>query len=204
MEELNIQELRVLGSLMEKEILTPDIYPLTANALLNACNQKSSRDPVMEMNEFELFAALAGLRKKGLAVENKFQDSRVLKYGHRLEALGAFSSKERSLLTLLFLRGPQTPGELHNRVERLASFESLADVESCLQTLAARPEPALVRLGERHSGEKEPRWLQCLSPDLGPPRPKPELNLAERVAALEAAFIEMKEQSQKLSQKPEP
>jgi uncharacterized protein YceH (UPF0502 family) len=207
MDPLNPNEVRVLGALLEKQVLTPDVYPLTLNYLVGACNQKTSREPVMELEESEVAAAILGLRKKNLAVENKMHDSRVLKYSHNLAHWGAFTSKEQAALCLLLLRGPQTSGEIRGRAERMASFESVADVEAILQALSEKSCGALVLKLDRRSGEKEPRWTQLMSPLEESAIIKPSAqssSLAERVSALERQFAELKEIIQKLSAPPAP
>jgi uncharacterized protein len=121
--------------LAEKEITTPDYYPLSLNALVNACNQKSSRDPVMELGEDEVRDALSSLGGKRLAGPVSSADSRVTKYEHRLQEVFNFDRRESAILCVLLLRGPQTPGELRGRTERMYRFEELSDVQSTLQRL---------------------------------------------------------------------
>jgi uncharacterized protein len=142
---LTVVEARVLGSLVEKEITTPDYYPLSLNALLNACNQKSSREPVMSLSEDDLRQAVHSLQNKGLVGSASGADSRVAKYEHRLQEVYNFSRRETALLCLLMLRGPQTPGELRGRTERLYRFEEIGDVLSTLQRMMER-DPPLVKL----------------------------------------------------------
>jgi len=207
METLNAAEARVLGSLLEKQALTPDAYPLTLNYLVGACNQKTSREPVMELAESEVAQALVGLRKQMLAVENKLHDSRVLKYSHNLLSLGSFTSKEQAALCLLLLRGPQTSGEIRTRSGRLAEFESVADCEAALLSLGEKScGPLAVRLARR-PGEKEARWRECMSP-AGEEAPSTvaaapqRAGLEARVSALEAQVNQLKEQLQRLSGEP--
>ncbi len=130
---LNQVEARVLGALVEKDITTPDYYPLSLNALVNACNQKNNRDPVMNLDENAVRDALAGLQEMRLAGPAGGADSRVTKYEHRLQEVFNFTRGETALLCVLLLRGPQTPGELRGRTERLHRFESLDDVHSSLR-----------------------------------------------------------------------
>jgi len=131
-------EARVLGSLIEKEITTPDYYPLSLNALVNACNQKSNRDPAMNLDEETVQHALRALNQKELAGPADTTDSRVKKYEHRLQEVFNFTRSETSILCELLLRGPQTPGELRNRGERMHRFDDLSQVQSALHLLMKR------------------------------------------------------------------
>ncbi len=158
-------EARVLGALVEKEITTPDYYPLSLNALINACNQKSNRDPVMNLNEEAVRQALDALHEKGLAGPVSGADSRVTKYEHRLQEVFNFTRGEIAILCVLFLRGPQTPGELRGRTERMHPFEDLTQVQSTLQRLMQR-EPPLVKVLPRQPGTKEARYAHLLSGDV--------------------------------------
>src|SRR6202034_3524518 len=155
-------EARVLGALVEKEVATPDYYPLSLNALLNACNQRSNRDPVMDLNEDEVRDALVGLQEHRLAGPAQGADSRVSKYEHRLGEAFNFSRAETALLCVLLLRGPQTPGELRGRTERMHRFEEIGDVLGGLQKLMER-EPPLVAVLPRHPGRKESRYAHLFS-----------------------------------------
>src|SRR5437867_8274363 len=156
-------EVRVLGSLIEKEITTPEYYPLSLNALVNACNQKSNRDPVMNLDEDAVRAAIRGLNELGFARFASSADSRVGKYEHRLNETFNFHRHEIAILCVLLLRGPQTPGELRTRTERMYSFEDLEPVHNALNLLAKR-EPPLVKVLPRRSGTKESRYAHLLSP----------------------------------------
>ncbi len=158
-------EVRVLGALVEKEITTPDYYPLSLNALVNACNQKSNRHPVMNLDENAVRDALDSLNAKGLAGAASGADSRVTKYEHRLQEAYNFSRPEIALLCVLLLRGPQTPGELRGRSERLYPFSDLSDVQSALQRLMKR-EPPLVKMLARQPGTKEARYAHLLAGDV--------------------------------------
>jgi uncharacterized protein len=158
-------EARVLGSLIEKEITTPDYYPLSLNAVVNACNQKSNRDPVMELDESAVAQALRGLQEKGLARPADNWDSRVTKYEHSLQEAFNFDRRETAILCVLLLRGPQTPGELRGRSERMHRFDDLAEVQSALQRLMTR-EPALVKMLSRRPGTKEARYAHLLSGEI--------------------------------------
>lgn len=155
-------EVRVLGSLVEKDITTPDYYPLSLNALVNACNQKNNRDPVMTLDEDRVRQALGSLADKRLVGPAGGADSRVTKYEHRMQEAFNFDRREIALLCVLFLRGPQTPGELRNRGERMYRFETLEDVQSVLERLMHR-QPPLVRVLARQPGTKESRYRHLFS-----------------------------------------
>jgi uncharacterized protein len=155
-------EARVLGSLIEKEISTPEYYPLSLNALVNACNQKNNREPVMRLEENEVRDALRALEDQQLAGPAHGAEGRVTKYEHHLQEVFNFTRGETAVLCELLLRGAQTPGELRNRAERLFHFEELADVTSVLQRLMQR-EPALVAVLPRQAGAREVRYTQLLS-----------------------------------------
>lgn len=161
---LNEVEARVLGSLVEKDVTTPDYYPLSLNALVNACNQKNNRDPVMNLDEDAVRQALETLQAKRLAGPTSSADSRVTKYEHRLQEVFNFTRGETAILCVLLLRGPQTPGELRGRSERMHHFEDLTEVQSGLQRLMQR-DPALVRVLPRQPGTKESRYKHLLSGD---------------------------------------
>jgi uncharacterized protein len=165
MTKLNEIEVRVLGSLLEKEITTPDYYPLSLNALINACNQKSNRDPVMALDERVVTEALGSLNEQGLAGQVTSADSRVPKYAHRMQEVFNFDRREMAVLCVLLLRGPQTPGELRGRAERMYQFDDLAGVESTLQHLMER-EPPLVKKLARQPGTKESRYAHLLAGDV--------------------------------------
>jgi len=154
-------EARVLGALVEKDITTPDYYPLSLNALVNACNQKSNRDPLMSLDENAVRDALYSLNEKGLASAVSSADSRVSKYEHRLQEKFNLARGETAILCVLLLRGPQTPGELRGRSERMFSFNDLSDVQSALQRLMQR-EGALVKMLARQPGTKEARYAHLL------------------------------------------
>lgn len=162
---LNETEVRVLGSLIEKDITTPDYYPLSLNALVNACNQKNNRDPVTTLNEDAVREALSTLQEKRLAGPARGADSRVTKYEHRLQEVFNFTRGETAILCVLLLRGPQTPGELRGRTERMHRFEALDEVQSVLQRLMQREEP-LVKVLPRQPGTKESRYTHLLSGDV--------------------------------------
>lgn len=158
-------EARALGSLIEKDITTPDYYPLSLNALVNACNQKNNREPVMNLDEQSVRQALEGLQNQRVAGPAKGADSRVTKFEHRLQEVFNFDRKETAIVCVLLLRGPQTPGELRTRCERMYRFEALDDVQSTLHKLMER-EPALVKMLPRQPGTKESRYAHLLSGDV--------------------------------------
>src|SRR5271166_5921232 len=155
-------EVRVLGALIEKDITTPDYYPLSLNALVNACNQKNNRDPVMALDEEAVRTALDSLQAQRLAGPASGADSRVTKYEHRLQEVFNFDRREIAILCVLLLRGAQTPGELRGRAERMYRFEALEDVNATLDRLSQR-EPALVAVLPRQPGTKESRYMHLLS-----------------------------------------
>jgi uncharacterized protein len=157
-------EARVLGALVEKEITTPEYYPLSLNALVNACNQKSNREPVMNVDEDAVVLAMRSLSEKEFAGAANTTDSRVRKYEHRLGEVFNFTRPETAVLCVLLLRGAQTPGEIRGRGERLHHFEELDDVLMALGKLMKR-EPALAMVLPRQPGTKESRYLELLSGD---------------------------------------
>jgi len=160
---LNPEEVRVLGALIEKEITTPEYYPLSLNALVNACNQKSNRDPVMACDEDEVERALESLRARGLALRSTGAGSRVPKHAHRLTEQLNPDRREIAVLCELMLRGPQTPGELRTHTERMHRFDDTGEVEGILQRLMEREPAALVVRLPRRAGEKEARFAHLLS-----------------------------------------
>ena len=159
---LATNEARVLGALIEKDITTPDYYPLSLNALVNACNQKNNRDPVMALDETAVRDALQGLQEFNLAGPAGGADSRVTKYEHRLQEVFHLLRGETAVLCVLLLRGPQTPGELRGRTERMHQFEDLDAVQASLQRLLQR-EPPLAAVLPRQPGTKESRYAHLLS-----------------------------------------
>ena len=158
-------EVRVLGSLIEKDITTPEYYPLSLNALVNACNQKTNRDPVMQLDEDAVRGALDGLQEQRMAGPARGADSRVTKYEQRLQEVFNFTRPEIAVLCVLLLRGPQTPGELRGRAERMHRFEVLEDVQSALQKLMQR-EPPLAKVLPRQPGTKESRYAHLFGGDV--------------------------------------
>lgn len=191
MEPLSAAEARVLGALVEKDITTPDYYPLTLNALVNACNQTSNREPVMALGEAAVEQALGALRERRLAFLFQGADSRVAKFGHRVAETLELERPAIAVLCVLLLRGAQTVGEVRARTGRMHEFESLEATEAALQALAARvPEPLVVRLA-RQPGMKEQRYAHLLAGPVAAPVAGEEIPPAlptdeSRVARLEA------------------
>ena len=201
---LTAAEARVLGALMEKEATTPEYYPLSLNALLNACNQKSSREPVMQLAEDDVRQALHTLDRKGLAGAARGGDSRVAKYEHRTAEKFNLRRDEAALMCCLLLRGPQTAGELRGRTERVHPFEDIEAVLAGLQRLAVR-EPALAKQLARQAGMKEARWAQLLTGEpaevvaaetAGPE----ERERPSEIAALRAEIAELRERVERLEE----
>src|SRR5438309_1657125 len=200
-------ECRVLGSLVEKESTTPEYYPLSLNALVNACNQKSNRDPVMNLDEGAVREALHSLEGQALVRSVSPADSRVTKYEHRLQEAFNFYRHETAILCLLLLRGPQTPGELRSRSERLHAFDDLGAVQSSLQHLMTR-EPPLVKALPRQPGTKETRYVHLLSGDVAQAEPeqKPQPDVGgisadgDRVRKLEEEIASLKNEVADLKQ----
>src|SRR6266516_3591917 len=194
--ELDAIELRVLGCLMEKQLATPEYYPLTLNALIAACNQKSNREPVMELPESDVQRALDRLQEEKLVW--RVVGGRAVRFDHNLDKVWHLKAGEKAIMTLLFLRGPQTPGELRGRSDRLHRFESVAEVEDTLRDMAAHSEP-LVRELQRRPGQKESRWAHTVGgtiveseePGLGPPDSREPMSV--RVIRLEERVEQLAE-----------
>jgi len=181
--ELSETEVRVLGSLVEKETTTPEYYPLSVNALINACNQKTNREPVLTLDEEAVRTALRSLTDRAM-VRSASGDSRVPKFEHRLNELYNFHRHEIAVLCVLMLRGPQTPGELRTRAERMYAFEDLDATHSALNLLMRR-EPPLVKILPRQPGTKESRYMHLLCGDVV----LEETASAQEDKGLEAAVI---------------
>jgi len=209
--KLTPAEARVLGSLIEKEITTPDYYPLSMNALINACNQRSNREPVMDIDDDDLRQALHSLEAKQLAGRARSADGRVTKYEHWLGEAFNFSRAETALICVLLLRGPQTPGELRSRTERLHEFIEISDVIAGLQKLMER-DPSLVALLPRQPGARESRYAHLLcgpvesvststpgSPATDSPISNPVLD--DRIAQLESTVAELQREVATLREK---
>ena len=207
-------EARVLGALVEKEVTTPDYYPLSLNALINACNQRSNREPVMDLDEEEVRLALHRLEDLRLAGRARGADGRVTKYEHWLGEFFNFSRAETALICVLLLRGPQTPGELRGRTERMHRFDELTEVTAGLQKLMER-EPPLAAILPRQPGTKESRYAHLLSGGvealsaaenaLGARTPsqsaEPDAGHEERIVRLEATIVELRQEMATLRQK---
>jgi uncharacterized protein YceH (UPF0502 family) len=197
---LDAEQVRVLGSLLEKEVTTPEYYPLSLNALLNACNQKSNRDPVVHFDEQIVERALYTLRDTGLLLNVTGAGSRVPKFGHRLSEKLNLGRRELAIICELMLRGPQTVGELRTRAERMHRFDDLAEVESVLDRM-----PELVTKLPRRPGEKEVRYAHLLS---GPPPAAVDTGeliadsappaRSDRIATLEAEVAQLRRELEDL------
>jgi len=203
--KLNEYEVRVLGALLEKDMSTPEYYPLSLNALVNACNQKSNRDPVVSYAAETVESALDSLREKKLVLIHTGGDNRVPKYSHRLSETLNLGNRELAILCELLLRGPQTPGELNSRARRLHAFDELAAVESCLDRLMTWDPQALAVKLPRQPGARESRYAHLLSGEptvpetAAEPRPfeRPE-SVGERLARLEAEVEALRNAVQRL------
>lgn len=196
--QLDPVETRVLGSLMEKEITTPEYYPMSLNALVNACNQKSNRDPVVSYDDDDVENAIERLKHKGLTLTFTGGGSRVAKYGHRLSERLNLGRRETAILCELMIRGPQTVGELRNRADRMHKFDDLAEVESVLERMAE----LVVKL-PRRMGEKEARYAHLLSgePQVEASGPIPADSTPprqDRIAALEAEVAKQRDELEDL------
>jgi uncharacterized protein YceH (UPF0502 family) len=198
---LSLLETRVVGTLFEKKHTVPDSYPLTLNALVSGCNQKTSRSPVMEASEAEVRSAIDSLKSRNMVVESS--GGRVARFEHNLDRVLQVPSQSAALLAALMLRGPQTAGELRSSCERMHSFSDISAVQGFLDELAARPAGALVAELPRLPGSRENRWAHLLS---GTPKQEPQLRqepqadvplgemaaLKASVARLEAEVVELK------------
>jgi len=204
---LSQAEARVLGALLEKEATTPDYYPLSLNALMNACNQRSNREPVMDLTEDDVRQALRGLEDDRLAGAARGADGRVAKYEHWLGEAFNLTRAETALLCVLLLRGPQTPGELRGRTERMHRFEEITDVTAGLQKMMER-EPALAAVLPRQPGTKEARYAHLLTGPVEAAQaatsaPAAGVPAADegRIAQLEATMAELRREVETLRAK---
>jgi uncharacterized protein len=154
---------RILGTLIEKETTTPDYYPMTLNSLINACNQKSNREPVMQLSEETVMNALDDLKAKRLIWQRTVFGARAMKYEHNIKSFFEFTDKQLAVLCILMLRGPQTIGEIRLRTERMCTFESLEEAESAVRSLIAQDDGPLVLELPRQPGRKEPRFIHLFS-----------------------------------------
>jgi uncharacterized protein YceH (UPF0502 family) len=185
-------EVRILGSLIEKGITTPDYYPLTLNALTNACNQKSNRSPVVTYEETIVVRGLETLQDKELAEKIHKADSRVPKYQHLFMKKFNLSRPEIAVMCVLMLRGPQTGGEIRARAERLYKFGGLKEVEEVLEDLTAREEPMVIQL-PRQTGRKERRYMHLLSGE-------PEIKESDYSSADEPATLQVRAENERIAQ----
>jgi uncharacterized protein YceH (UPF0502 family) len=210
---LSAAQARVLGALVEKEVTTPEYYPLSLNALINACNQRSNREPVMDLDEEDVRLALRLLEEKRLAGRARGAESRVTKYEHWLGEVFNFTRAETALVCVLLLRGPQTPGELRGRTERLHRFDEIGEVLAGLQKLMER-EPPLAAVLPRQPGTKESRYAHLLSgpvesiaaafvaePGFVRREAGGDAGQEERIAQLEATVAELRQEVIALRQK---
>ena len=215
--ELTVHEARVIGCLIEKQIATPDQYPLSLNALVNACNQKSNRDPVLDLDEREVQAVVDGLMRRQLVMEKSGFGSRVPKYQHLFcnTQFGSlkFSAQGTAIVCELLLRGPQTPGELRTHAARLAPIREVGEVEVELEDLMTRPDGPFVARLPREPGRRESRYMHLFSGEAPPAEAAPPVaaarmpaadaaSLAERVAALESALAELRREVEELRRGP--
>ena len=191
--ELTAVEARILGALIEKERATPEQYPLSLNAIVNACNQKSSREPVMNLEEAAVAQAMHGLEQRGFLWRKSEAGGRVPKFGHRLDnLLSEPTPQEAGVLCALLLRGPQTPGELRGRTGRLCELAGVAETETVLDGLVRRPGGPFVAKLPREAGRKESRYVELFSASAPAPAPSaPAADGGERLARLEARFARL-------------
>jgi uncharacterized protein YceH (UPF0502 family) len=187
---LNEVEARVIGCLIEKEKTTPDYYPLTLNALTNACNQKSNRNPVVSFEETSVVRGLESLQQKGLTEKIIKADSRVPKYRHLFGSGLDVTPREAAVLCELMLRGPQTTGEIRGRADRLYKFRDIHEVEEILTGLMEREPPFVIKL-PRQAGQKERRFAHLLSGE-------PEIQETEKSVSEEAATIQVRSENQRI------
>ncbi|MBD3240074.1 MAG: DUF480 domain-containing protein [Chitinivibrionales bacterium] len=201
---LNEVEIRVLGSLIEKELTTPEYYPLTLNALVAACNQKSSRSPVMSLTQDDVLGAIRSLRGKHLAWEHHEAGARVPKYSHNISALAPLEQPQIALLCVLLLRGPQTPGEIRSHTSRMHTFSDLNEVQDAIEAINSQADGPFVAELPRVAGRKEARYAhllggepqadEAISAPAAHPAPPPSGTTAERIDALESRISELESQ----------
>jgi len=193
--ELSQIEARVLGAFIEKEMTTPDYYPLSPNALTNACNQKSNRSPVMQLDETEVMETVEFLRQKGLAMQSQDAGSRVVKFRHTLRERLYLEDHELAILAELLLRGAQTPGELRARADRMALFRDLSKVEQTIQVLMDKEQPMVVKLA-RQAGRKEHRYMHLLCGEVNEDEPETpaviQTGQSSLIAQLETDIAQLK------------
>jgi uncharacterized protein len=164
--DLNQIEVRILGSLIEKEITTPEYYPLSLNSLIAACNQKTNRDPIMQLDESEAAQVLDSLKDKRLVWQLSTAGGRVPKFEHNFRSFFKLSDAETAVICVLLLRGPQTVGEIKSRTDRLFQFSSLEEVEKTIQKLSVHPSGPFVTEILRQSGQKEKRYMHLFSSEM--------------------------------------
>jgi hypothetical protein len=195
---LNEVEVRVIGSLIEKQVTTPEYYPLTLNALVNACNQISNRDPVVAYDEKTVARAIESLREKNLAYVFYGSDSRVPKYKHVMTEIFHLTPPELAVMCVLMLRGPQTTGEIRGRTSRLYEFADLSEVEATLEKLMEHDDPALVTRLPRMTGQKEARYAHLLAGEVAAAAPAAD---EQRTAAprTEKAVLEVRAENEKVA-----
>jgi uncharacterized protein YceH (UPF0502 family) len=196
---INEVEARILGSLVEKQLTTPEYYPLTLNALMAACNQKSNRDPVVSYDETTIMSAIDSLRDKNLVYLYYGSGSRTVKYKHMLPSVYDLDDAGVALIAVLLLRGHQTIGELRERTGRLHEFSGLGDVQEALDELARRDDPLVLKL-ERQAGQKDSRYAHLLSGEvvqsipLETPRSSASSGSPDRIAKLESDVETLREE----------
>ncbi len=191
-------EARVLGSLVEKQLTTPEYYPLTLNALTAACNQKSNREPVMSLDQTAIMTAIDSLRDKNLVYTFHGSTSRTVKYKHMLPGVFELEPAAVAVMALLLLRGPQTVGELRGRSDRLYEFSGLGEVQETLDELARRDEPLVVKL-ERQPGQKDARYAHLLSGEPAQKRTDPPgFQTPDRIGVLEQRVVELHDEIETL------
>ena len=205
LEQLNENEARILGVLVEKQLTTPEYYPLTLNALVNACNQKNNREPVMSLGEGAVSTSVEHLRDRNLIYVFYGSTSRVPKYKHMLPSVYELEPSETAVMAVLLLRGPQTLGELRTRTERMHNFAGLGEVQETLDGLSRREEPLVVKLPVL-PGQKEARFAHTLSGEIDvealaaahPTRSAQTSASADRIAKLEEEVTRLREEVESL------
>jgi uncharacterized protein YceH (UPF0502 family) len=197
---LTAVETRVLGALIEKDMTTPEYYPLSLNALTNACNQSSNREPVVDYDEATVISAVESMRKRSLVRAVQQSGSRVTKYRHLASETLGLTEHQAALMCVLTLRGPQTLAELKTRATRLIDFESLDDVETAMNQLMARESPRLVTRLERRPGQKEARYAHLLAGEVADDAPEPAMgrtassSSADRIGQLEQGLDDLRKE----------
>jgi uncharacterized protein len=189
--KLNEIEVRALGSLIEKEITTPDYYPMTINALTNACNQKSNRDPVMSLDDTTVVRTLETLRSKNLVGVMSGGGMRSQKYKHNFNTIYKISKQEMAIMCTLMIRGPQTLGEIRTRTDRMCNFENLEELEKWVNGLISREGESLVMKLPRLMGQKEQRFIHLLSGE-------PDIESIEQMAKQETAVVQVVAENERI------